>query len=257
MKELVINSKKVEEKLIRFIKDELKSRGFKKAVFGLSGGIDSTLVAFLLKKALGAKNVRAIFLPYKSTDKESGRNFRKVVKLLNIKSRVIPITPAVDCYFKRFPKADRVRRGNKMARERMSVLYDQSRVEGALVIGSGNKTEALLGYCTHFGDSACAINPIGGLYKTQVRQLARRMGVPQHIVDRPPTADLWPDQTDEGELGLSYEQMDAILHFAVGKGYKPSRLAKKGYSRASIKKILDRVEAFRYKRELPAIAKIK
>lgn len=256
MKELTMNAKKVEKKLVRFIKDEFRKRGFRKAVFGASGGVDSSLVGFLLKKALGKKNVLAVFLPYKTTNKASEKDFRKVVKILGIKSKVIPITPMVDCYFKRFPRMDRIRRGNKMARERMSVLYDWSKAENALVVGSGNKTEILLGYATLHGDSACAVNPIGGLYKTQVRQLASYMGVPEEIVQKAPSADLWPGQSDEKELGLSYREIDEILYLAVDRGYRPYQLIKRGFSKGKVKKILNRIEKFRYKRELPVIARL-
>ena len=162
----------------------------------------------------------------------------------------------VDCYFKKFPEADKVRRGNKMARERMSILYDQSKVENALVIGSGNKTEILLGYATLFGDTACAINPIGSLYKTQIRQLARCIGMPERIIKKPPTADLWPGQTDESEIGITYEEVDKILYLAVDKKYKLPRLVKLGFGKDSIDKILKRVDKFKYKRELPVIGKI-
>ena len=252
MRWLLVSPKRTEKKLIKFIKDEFKKRGYKKAVFGASGGVDSSLVGFLLKKALGSKNVTAIFLPYKTTDKESRRDFKDIAKILGIKSWVIPITSMVDCYFRQFPKADRVRRGNKMARERMSVLYDQSKVENALVVGSGNKTERLLGYATIFGDTACALNPLAPLYKTQVRQLARHAGVPDRIVDKTPSAGLWPGQSDEKELGLSYKEMDEILYFAVDRKNSVSQIAKKGFDKRSVKKILDRVEKFRYKSELPA-----
>lgn len=253
---MVMDPDKAKKKLVRFIRSEFKKRGFKKAVFGLSGGVDSSLVAFLLKKALGARNVVAIFLPYKTTDKASLRDFKKVVRVLGIRSRIIPITPMVDSYFRKLPEGDRIRRGNKMARERMSILYDQSKAMDALVVGSGNRTEILLGYATLYGDTACAINPIGDLYKTQIRQLARHVGVPAGIVAKVPSADLWPGQSDEDELGLSYADADEILHLAVDKRYAPGRLTKEGFGKATVRKILNRVEKFRYKRELPAIARL-
>ncbi|PIU42278.1 MAG: NAD(+) synthetase [Candidatus Omnitrophica bacterium CG07_land_8_20_14_0_80_42_15] len=255
-KGLAINAAYVEKKLTGFIKREFKKKNFKKAVFGLSGGVDSSLVAFLLVKALGSKNVTALFMPYRTTAQESKRDFDAIVKILKIKHKIIPITSMVDCYFKKFPEADKVRRGNKMARERMSILYDQSKVENALVIGSGNKTEILLGYATLFGDTACAINPIGSLYKTQIRQLARCIGMPERIIKKPPTADLWPGQTDESEIGITYEEVDKILYLAVDKKYKLPRLVKLGFGKDSIDKILKRVDKFKYKRELPVIGKI-
>lgn len=251
-----IDTRLVEERLIRFIRTEFKKRGFRKAVFGLSGGVDSSLVAFLLAKSLGAHNVLALSLPYKTTSRHSGRDFKNIVTRLGIRSRIMPITPMVDVYFRKFPHVDRIRRGNKMARERMSILYDQSRVEHALVVGSGNKTEILLGYATLFGDTACAINPIGDLYKTHVRQLARHMGVPENIIQKPPTADLWPHQTDEDELGMAYETMDAILYLLVDRKFSLSQVAHKGYRRTDVKKIMVRVEKFAYKRALPAVASI-
>lgn len=253
---LSINPQAIERKLIQFIKAEFKKRGFKKAIFGLSGGVDSSTVAFLLTRALGAKNVTALFMPYKTTNKHDRIDFEKVTKILAIKSRLITITPTIDCYFKNFPTKDRIRRGNKMARERMSVLYDQSRLENALVVGSGNRTEILLGYATLYGDTACAVNPIGSLYKTQLRQLAHYIGVPGNIIEKMPTAGLWPSQTDEGELGLSYAAMDEILFLFVDKKYKIRQIVTRGFSKSSVEKILDRVKKFEYKRQLPAIAKI-
>ena len=255
-KSMVIDSRKVEKALIFFLKNEFKKRGYKKAVFGLSGGIDSSVVAFLLKNALGAKCVNAIFMPYKTTGETSYRDYKRTVKLLNVQSQVIPITPLVDPYFRKFPKADRVRRGNKMARERMSILYDQSKKLNALVVGSGNRTEILLGYATLHGDTACAVNPVGGLYKTQLRQLALHLGVPESIVWKVPTADLWPGQSDEDELGSSYSEIDKILFLAVDKGYKAAKLQQLGFSKIRILKILKRVERFGYKRELPEVAKL-
>jgi len=210
-RELKMNTGSVKKKLITFIRCQTKRAGVGRMVIGLSGGVDSAVSVYLAAAALGPKNVLGLMMPYKTSSPIDTKDARLVVKALGIKSKTISITPMVDAYFKKFPKANRVRRGNKMARERMSILYDQSKVFDALVMGTGNKTEILLGYYTLHGDAACSINAIGSLYKTQVRQLAKSLGVPEGIITKAPSAGLWPGQTDEGEMGITYDELDNII----------------------------------------------
>lgn len=256
MRELEIEPKKVSEILIRFIADELRKAGFQKVVLGLSGGIDSSTVAYLSKEAVGAQNVWAIWMPSKATQPGSEKDAEEVVRILDINIKVIPIISMMAPYEGLFPEMDRVRKGNVMARQRMIILYDQSQALGALVCGSSNKTELLLGYGTIYGDIACAFNPIGDLYKTQVRQLAEYLGVPKNIRERTPSAELWDGQTDEGELGVKYEEVDRLLYYMVDKGYNEERLLELKFQKDFIEKVRARVKGSEFKRRLPTLAKI-
>lgn len=255
-KNLRINSAKVERRLAGFIREQTKGAGFKRVLAGLSGGLDSSLVLYLCCRALGEENVFALILPYKTTPAESINSAKLIARRLRVKTRFIDITPQVDAYFKNFPGADKVRRGNKMARERMSILYDQSKELGALVAGTSNKTELLLGYGTIYGDIACAFNPLGGLYKTQVRQLAGDVGLPDEIIKKPPTAELWPGQSDEGELGLTYVMVDRFLYYLLDKKYSDKRLLKLGFKKGFIEKVKGRIADNAFKRRTPPIARI-
>ena len=248
-----IDTKKLKKTLIDFIRKLCHKSGFKKVVLGLSGGLDSTVVAYLAREALGKENVLALILPYKESNPESVKDAKKIAKLLGIKNRVIDITPMIDAYYKRYPDKNRTRKGNKLARERMAILYDFSSKENALVIGTGNKTEALLGYCTIHGDAAYAFNPIGDLYKTQVRLLAKELKVPPKIIDKSPSADLWKGQTDEGELGITYEKVDRFLYYLVNKKYTARKLMKLGYQKSFIERIKDMIGKNEFKRKMPEV----
>jgi NAD+ synthase len=254
--DLSVNCDLLRRILTGFIANEVKRAGFGRVVVGLSGGVDSSLSAFLGAEALGPENVWGLMMPYRTSSPESREHAELVVKQLGIHSDVIEITPMIDAYFERFPDADQVRRGNKMARERMTILFDHSARLKALVLGTSNKTELLLGYGTLYGDMASAINPLGDLYKTQVRQLARYMGVPELIVRKRPSADLWAGQTDEEELGFTYDQVDRVLYLMVDRRYELPELLEAGFDERFVRAVFSRVRASQYKRRLPLIAKI-
>lgn len=246
----------VQKILTGFIVNEVRKAGFSRVVVGLSGGVDSALSAYLGAKALGDENVWALLMPYKTSSPESREHAELVVKQLRIQSDVIDITPMVDAYYERFPESDHVRRGNKMARERMTILFDHSAKLKALVLGTSNKTELLLGYGTLYGDMASAINPLGDLYKTQVRQLACYMGIPEAIVRKAPSGDLWVGQTDEAELGFSYEEVDRVLNLMVDRRYETPEIVAAGFDERFVRAVLAKVQASQYKRRPPLIAKI-
>ncbi len=254
--ELSINPALVAEILVRFIRNEVTRIGFQRGVFGLSGGIDSSVVAYLAVRALGADNVLAVTMPYKTSSDETRRDSQTVIAALGLQTLDVPITDQVDAYFAAFPTAARMRLANKCARERMTVLYDQSAAFEALVIGTSNKTELLLGYGTQFGDLASAINPIGDLYKTQLRQLAAYLGVPREILDKAPSGDLWVGQTDEGELGFSYDEVDRLLVLLVDRRWQPAHLERAGFDAEFVERVLRLIRRNQYKRRLPVIAKL-
>ncbi len=242
--------------LVGFIRDEVHKVGVRKAVLGLSGGIDSALVVFLAAEALGAENVHAICMPYRTSNPESEHHARLVAEACGVNFSVIPISAMIDAYFDRFPDADNMRRGNKMARERMTILFDHSALLSALVLGTSNKTELLLGYGTLYGDMASALNPIGDLYKSHIWQLSEAMGVPQAVIDKKPSADLWAGQTDEEELGFSYRQVDDLLYRMVDLRLTREELIADGCEAAFVDTIYRRVQNSHFKRRLPVIAKV-
>ena len=252
---VAIDPELVDEWLVRFLRDEmLQRRGFEKAVIGLSGGVDSALTAALCARALGPENVTGFLLPYRTSSPESAAHATLVAESLGIRTRTIDISDAVDGYLQNEePDADPTRRGNVMARMRMIVLFDQSASLRALPIGTGNKSERLLGYFTWHADDSPPINPLGDLYKTQVWTLARHLGLPPEVVDKPATADLIHGQTDEDDLGVSYPEADLILHHLLN-GRSPAWLAEAGFEPAKVDIVFRRLEGTHWKRNLPTVA---
>ena len=251
-----INAAFTEKVLVGFIRDEFRKRGRRKAVLGLSGGLDSAVCAALAARALGPRNVLGLIMPYGKAFPEDVRDAAALAGRLGIRQRTIDIAPQVDAYFAAHPTRSRVLRGNKMARERMSVLYDHSAREGALVLGTSNKTELLIGYGTIYGDMACAINPMGDLYKTQVRELAAHLRLPAAIRKKAPTAGLWPGQTDEGEIGCSYAELDDLLYGLVDERRSPEDMVEAGTRRAVVGRIVRMIKGSEFKRRTPPIAKL-
>lgn len=254
--DLAIHVELAKRILTGFIHSEITRMGFQRAVVGLSGGVDSALSCTLAALALGAENVLAVRMPYRTSSSESLEHAQMVIDQLGVQSLTVEITPMVEPLFERFPEMNAMRRGNVMARQRMVILYDQSVAFNGLVVGTGNKTEILLGYTTLYGDSACALNPIGDLYKTQVRQLARALGVPPVIIEKPPTADLWKGQTDEGELGYTYAEVDKLLYLLVDQRYTPAECMEAGFDEGFVHSVVERVRRNQFKRVLPPIAKL-
>jgi len=243
--------------LTQFIAEEIGKFGLKRAVVGVSGGLDSALVVNLAARALGPENVLAVLMPYRMSNPESFAHGRLCVEELGVAYRKIPITPQVDPYFEQFPEMSKLRRGNVIARERMQILYDQSEAFGGLVVGTSNKTEMLLGYSTVYGDSAAAIHPIADLYKTQIRQLSAAVGVPPVIIGKPPSADLWPGQTDEDELQLTYAAVDELLYALVDRRMRPQEVIDRGLATPEIvNRVVRMVRNAQYKRRTPPIAKL-
>lgn len=234
-----------------FIQERMAAAGRDAAVIGLSGGLDSAVSAFLTVRALGADRLSALMLPCRSSSERSLSDALAVCEALDVRHEVIEITPMVDAYFDGYPDADRMRRANMMARQRMAVLYDQSERLNALVVGTGNLTEALLGYTTLWGDMACAFNPIGDLYKTQVRRLAEHLGVPGTVRTKAPTADLWQGQTDEDELGFSYEQADRILARLTEDRATAEEIAAAGFDEGVVRRVQAMMLSSAFKRTMP------
>jgi NAD+ synthetase len=240
--------------LVAFLQDELvERRGITRAVIGLSGGVDSAVTTYLCARALGPENVYAIRMPYKTSSSASLADAQLVIDALRVHARTIEITAAVDGYLQFEPDADARRRGNVMARTRMVVLFDQSAKLEALPIGTGNKTERLLGYFTWHADDTPPVNPLGDLFKTQVWELARYLGVPKALIDKAPSADLEADQTDEGDLGITYAKADAILAQLL-LGYSDAQLIERGFDAGDVALVRRRVDSTHWKRHLPTTA---
>jgi len=246
--------------LTDFIRDAVATSATEGVVVGLSGGVDSALAAALAARALGPSRVHAFVLPYRTSNPESARDACLVAKQLGIGHRLIDISPMADPYFAlEIPgdgEDDRRRRGNKLARERMTILFDQAKKLGCLVLGTSNKTEILLGYSTVFGDNASSLNPLGDLYKQQVWRLAQHLALPRQVVAKQPSADLWPGQTDEDELGLTYEVADEVLYLLFDLGLRPAEVVERGYEEAAVRRIVRLEQANRYKRRLMLIARL-
>lgn len=237
-----------------FLRDELIGRRkIGRAVLGLSGGIDSAVVAYLCARALGAQNVHAIRMPYRSSSADSLHDAQLVIEALGIHAHTLEISAAVDGYLGQAPDADARRKGNVMARMRMLTLFDQSAKLGALPIGTGNKTERLMGYFTWHADDSPPVNPIGDLFKTQVWALARYLGVPLRVIDKAPSADLEADQTDESDLGITYAKADRILSLIL-LGHTDATIAARGFAAAEVELVRRRVDGTHWKRHLPTTA---
>ena len=264
--ELAIDTDVARRVIGAFIRGQLKQAGFEKAVLGLSGGIDSALVAYLVAEAIGAERLLCVMMPYRTSSPASRGDAEAVVADLGCASELVEITGMVDGYFGRDREpgeggpdaleAAPLRRGNFMARMRMAVLYDRSVTWRGLVVGTGNKTESLIGYTTLFGDSACAFNPIGDLYKSQVRQLSAAIGVPEAIIRKAPSADLWPGQTDETEAGFSYPELDRLLFWRIDKRRSVDEVVALGFERALVERVDRMVAGSEFKRQVPPIAKL-
>ena len=264
--ELAIDTDVARRVIAGFIRGQLEQAGFDRAVLGLSGGIDSALVAYLVAEAIGADRLLTVLMPYRTSSPASRADAESVVADLGCRSELVEITAMVDGYFGTDEvagaagadggPASALRRGNFAARMRMSVLYDRSVTWGGLVVGTGNKTEGLIGYTTLFGDSACAFNPIGDLYKSQVRQLSVAIGVPDAIVRKAPSADLWPGQTDEDEGGFSYPLLDRILFWRVDKRRSVEEMADMGFDAGTVERVDRMIATSEFKRQMPPIAKL-
>jgi NAD+ synthase len=253
---LEINTAMATRMIAGFIHDQIDKAGMNGAVIGLSGGIDSALSAYLSAEALGADNVLVVRMPYKTSSAASLEDADRVIDALGLPSITVDISDMADALIGQFPQMSRVRQGNVMARCRMIVLYDQSAARGLLPVGTSNKTEFLLGYSTIYGDSGVAMQPIADLYKYQVRQLSRALDVPASIIDKAPSADLWEGQTDEGELGFTYDDVDQVLYLLVDERYTVAEVIAEGFAADFVHDVWWRVKANHYKRTMPNIAKL-
>jgi NAD+ synthase len=264
--ELAIDTDVARRVIAGFIRGQLRQAGFERCVLALSGGIDSGLVAYVVAEAIGADKLLCVLMPYRTSSPASRADAEAIVDALGCRSELVEITAMVDGYFGRdgdlgaggeaARDASPVRRGNFMARARMAVIYDRSVTFGGLVVGTGNKTESLIGYTTLFGDSACAFNPIGDLYKSQVRQMAAAMGVPTQVIAKAPSADLWPDQTDEGEGAFSYPLLDRILYWRIDRRRSIDELVEMGFERELVERVERLVATSEFKRQVPPVAKL-
>lgn len=250
-----LNIEKTLTTIRRFLSGKLMRTAAQGYVVGLSGGIDSSLSTALAVEAVGPEKVLALIMPYRLSSSDSVAHARLLTELLRIEAREIDISPMIDAYFDKIDESNQVRAGNKMARERMSILFDISHETGTLVLGTGNRSENCLGYTTWYGDSACSLNPIGELYKSEVRLMARHLGIPEPIMSKAPSADLWAEQTDEEEIGVTYETIDGILRHVVDLGIiSISELEKRGFAATDVSRVVSMMNRNAFKRRLPDVA---
>lgn len=252
-----LDTELAERVLVRFLRDESRRAGFDRLVIGVSGGIDSAVSAVLAVRAVGPENVHALAMPWRDSNPESLEHGRLVAEAGGFRLDVVDLTAAADGLLAELPaEMTDHRRGNVLARLRMVTLFDRSLAEHALVVGTSNKTELLLGYGTLYGDMASSLNPLGDLYKCQVRALARHLGVPAEVIEKAPSADLWAGQTDEQELGFSYDEADAVLYRLVDLRTPPEALVEQGFDEELVRAVDERVVCFQYKRRGPLVAKL-
>ena len=265
-RELEIDTDVARRVIADFIRGQLRQAGFERAVLGLSGGIDSALVAYLVAEAIGAPSLLCVLMPFRTSSPASREDAEEVVRRLGCASEVVDMSPMVDGFFGRDGapgaagqealEASQLRRGNFAARMRMAVLYDRSVTWRGLVVGTGNKTEGLIGYTTLWGDSASAFNPVGDLYKSQVRQLSAAVGVPEAIIRKAPSADLWPGQTDEAEAGFSYPHLDRLLYWLIDRRRTLEEMVAMGFEPELVARVERMVAGAEFKRQVPPIAKL-
>ncbi len=254
-KQNIIDLETARTTIRRFIKGKLLQAGSNGYVLGLSGGVDSSLAAALAVEAVGPDKVLGIMMPYKTSSESSITDAELLAKHLGIKLQKVDISPMVDAYFSDIDDSLKIRAGNKMARERMAILFDIAQKTGRLVLGTGNRTESCLGYTTWYGDSACSINPVGELYKTEIRAMAELLGLPQQIITKIPSADLWVGQTDEDEIGVTYDTIDKILKRIVDEDFLSiSSLVKEGFDSRDISRVVSLLNLNSFKRRQPDVA---
>lgn len=251
---------KLTDNLVKFIKVEMAKTGLNKAVLGLSGGIDSAVVAALCVKALGKDNVTGICMPYRTSNPSSLNDAVAVAENLGINRRTLEISETVDAFANSSMVDDdknrAIRLGNIMARVRMITLFDYSSADASIVFGTGNKSEIFLGYFTLFGDAASAINPIGSVYKTHIFEVAKQLGLPQQVITKAPSADLFEGQTDENEIGFSYIEMDPVIYALTELNMTPAEVVKEGYSEKLVKIVNSRMKSMAYKLKVPIISPV-
>ncbi len=252
---LKLDEIKTASRLESFLKAKLAHSGLKGYIIGVSGGIDSALAATIAVRAVGPQNVFGLIMPFTGSSGKSEEDARELIDHLHIRYEKIPISPMIDAFFPDVSKINSTRAGNKMARERMSILFDRAFDKEYLVLGTSNRTEICLGYGTWYGDLGCSVNPLGNLYKTQVRQMAKYYDVPEKIIFKIPTADLWPGQTDEDELGLEYDIVDRLLYLMIEKNITDREtLRSEGFEDAYIDRSVELINRFYFKRHLPEFA---
>jgi NAD+ synthase len=242
--------------LTEFITSELERTGKRKLVVGLSGGIDSAVAAHLAVRALSPDRVICLLMPYRTSSPSSVTDAEEIVRQLGTAHERLDVTPIVEGFVQVAGEVDQLRLGNVMARARMVLLFDRSAEHDALVLGTSNKTELLLGYGTLHGDMASALNPLGDLYKSQVRCLAEHLAVPESIRRKTPSADLWPDQSDEKELGLGYAEVDRILALLVDARLSREAVVQRRFARELVERVTRMIVRSQFKRMPPVIAKV-